>query len=322
MYSATFVILIITFLLNLSLATMIIRRGRLGLWFGLIIYCIAFWNLTLIMFYFLVPWEAEVSTFQQLYFWGKLALIGPIIIPVLYFHFALQQTQKKKYNLFLYLTFLPPIVLLLFVPSKFNWGFIYFSDRGVPTSSGWDIALYLPFTIYFLAYLSTAFWILSKNLKNLASRTATQIRYVLFGSVVTAAVAITSNSILPMINRDFYTQIVGPVTSIIFSLSVAYAILKHRFMDIRVVINKSVVYIMLTAIFLGLTTFFALILGNSISNTFSTNILLSAGIVAAVIALAFPFLYTIVQLLVDKIIWRPNANYPKILMVSEYTLAR
>lgn len=317
-----FIILAGTLVLNIILATIIIRRGRIGLWFGLIIYGVAIWNFCLLLFDFLLPRELTIPALEQLYFWAKITLITPIIIPALYLHFALEYTKNVPLSTkIMACIYIPTLVLLLFIPSIWNFGYLYESPEGELISRGEYIRLYIPFTIYFILYFAAGLTILSKNIKYLSIRSATQIRYIIAGTIFAAAVGITTNSILPLLDRNFIT-LIGSPASIIFSLSVSYAILKHRFMDIRVVINKSVVYLFLTAIFGGLTIFFTMLLGNRLSTQFSTNILYSAGVVAVVIALAFPLLYTIVQFVVDKIIWRPNAHYPKMLMVSEYALAR
>jgi signal transduction histidine kinase len=109
---------------------------------------------------------------------------------------------------------------------------------------------------------------------------------------------------------------------IAFASIISYAILQHRLLDIEIVIKKTVVYSILTALLTGI--FVSVIL---ISNYWIRNIMgqssIWVGILAAfAVALAFQPLRDAIQKTVDNTFFRARYDYQRILRKYSHALAR
>jgi hypothetical protein len=135
---------------------------------------------------------------------------------------------------------------------------IYFNNLGsinsfdfVPTKS----LLYL--YISFIPYVIFIFWLLYLSIRNNKGIKKIQAKYIVIG--IGGAIFITTlcNAFIPIFTRYFYKkllfgwwigidgniiQLVSGVFISIISLSIAYAITRYRFMDIRVVIKKTIIH--------------------------------------------------------------------------------
>jgi hypothetical protein len=123
-----------------------------------------------------------------------------------------------------------------------------------------------------------------------------QLVYILIGYLIAITIllydsvsaAITGPRPI-VIDRLFFNS------SILFSALVSYAMLKYRFMDIRVVIRKSVIYVTSLIIILALYTYLALILKSTIEQYWNLSPGWTAFILVALVALGFPPLKNLVE---------------------------
>lgn len=108
----------------------------------------------------------------------------------------------------------------------------------------------------------------------------------------------------------------------IYTLIMAYAILRHRLMDIEVVIKKTAVYSALTALLTGL--FISIILvGNYFLGGYLGRYSIWMGIAAAfAVAMIFQPLRDKIQLIVDRIFFRARYDYQRLLGKYSYALAQ
>lgn len=129
-----------------------------------------------------------------------------------------------------------------------------------------------------------------------------KIGYILLGTFLSIAVGITTNLIIPLASGIRNMRAVGPAGTIFFTIFSAYAILKYRFLDVRVVIRRSLMYGILFSVVAGLIAFFVILLARAIENSFAIHAWAAAGVIAVLIALAFHPLKKIVQKLVELLV--------------------
>lgn len=106
--------------------------------------------------------------------------------------------------------------------------------------------------IFYPAYVVAVIVLVAATARNfiIAARNGTalqksQSKFIMFGITVTISFALITNALIPALVNTTETTIVGPLFSIIFVGSVAYAIIKHRLFDIRFFIARSVAYALL-----------------------------------------------------------------------------
>jgi signal transduction histidine kinase len=101
--------------------------------------------------------------------------------------------------------------------------------------------------MFFVGFMGWAFILLSRFLKSTRGAKRTQVHYILLGTVLATAWGLTTNVFLSLLfGTSIYSQY-GTASGLIFVFFLAYAIVKHRFLDIKLVIARSVAYLLLLA---------------------------------------------------------------------------
>ncbi len=139
----------------------------------------------------------------------------------------------------------------------------------------------------------------------------TQAGYLFLAFIVPGVLATTTNVLVPLLARTSAYNGFGPIFSLIMIAMVAHAIIRHRLMDIRVVIRRGVVYLVT---FLTSATIFGFLLAGS--NTvlprehgFSVRDVL----LALIVALLFQSVKTRVQRVFDRYLYRDSYDYAQTL---------
>jgi len=98
------------------------------------------------------------------------------------------------------------------------------------------------FGIYFFACFASGIYTLYSTIKSASGIDRLQLRYLILGISLTGLGAMTTNLLIPLIWRTSRYSFLGPYFSLLFFSFSAHAIIRHRLMDIRVVIRQGVVY--------------------------------------------------------------------------------
>ncbi|HUD10862.1 MAG TPA: ATP-binding protein [Candidatus Saccharimonadia bacterium] len=194
--------------------------------------------------------------------------------------------------------------------------------------------VYGPATPFYFAYLLIYFGlviiIFIRALRQSTGAKRTRIRYILAGILASFSVAIVTNLLLPFITHDFSLDTLGPFSTLFLVGGISYAIVKHRLFDIRVVVARSVAFVVLIAVLAvayGVVIFGASVLlfpGKQLDAAQSV-IFISLSLLMAV---TFQSLRRTTERLTDNIFFRNRYdsqdvinNFSKIL-VSELDLSR
>ncbi len=175
---------------------------------------------------------------------------------------------------------------------------------------GYWVPEYKSLLMYLLSLLSFVFW--GFGLYNLVTSLASErspvhrnrIMYILIGASVTILGAATNLTGL----RDYPVDISANLASAVI---IGYAVVRHKLMDIKFILARSLFYSLLTAsliaAYLGFILSLEGLLKHRIGYTGSTY-----GIIAiAVLALLFLPLRNLLQSLLDKIFFREKADYQR-----------
>lgn len=113
-------------------------------------------------------------------------------------------------------------------------------------SGGAHTTVYGPlFPLYLLhvfGYLGATLLLALRGRNEVRQPERDQLLLVGLGTLATGLISIVTNAVLPYGLGDFRYIHVGPLSSILFLMSVAYAIVRHRLFSIRLLIRKTLIY--------------------------------------------------------------------------------
>jgi len=167
---------------------------------------------------------------------------------LLYFALIFPKTLKKGY--------IKLIKYFLFVPVFLS--FVTFSPLLISgmESKDWGFNPILgPFVSLHFAYLIIAFLLLFGVLilqyKSSRSLEKSQIKYIFLGFGLLIIFALIFSAIIPLVTNSGQTAKLAPIATSFFIAFTSYAIVKHRLMDIRLVVARSIAYSVLVLIVAG-----------------------------------------------------------------------
>lgn len=278
-------------------------RNPINIFFSLVIFCSLIWIFTNFM-------VDTVYSSGLLLFWNRVAILGPIFVAPFFLLFSIVfPYEKPKLNtVYKLLLFIPSLLFLPFIFTKYNIGSATITSRGVDVSTG---LLYVYFQIYFVTFALSAFILLIYKYLKAKGIEKAQIRFMFIGALITTTIGLVTNALLLYLGIYEYANL-GPM-SILFLLGfTSYAIVKHRMLDIKLVVARSVTYIFLLVILAG---FYAAIIFAAQSYIFP-DVSNSVGYVALQITLAIIMAFSFQPLrrwitkVTDKIFFK-NAYDPE-----------
>lgn len=226
-----------TVILSIGLAIFILIQGRktTNILFSLYSLSVAFWAGAKF-----VSW---VSTSDNLaLFFMQLSIAIAIFIPIVYFHFSIVFTEQNRKIFWLYCL---SAILFLF-------SFSPYMIRGLGVGEGIRTIIpgpfYLIFWVYFGLFIMLGLMNFYFALKTADLRKRNQIKYLILASIIGfgGGMLVFGSNLFPLLEPFGYGFI--PLYSII----AAYAIVKHRLLDISVVLRRGIVYSILSLLITGI----------------------------------------------------------------------
>ncbi|MGZ6972094.1 MAG: PDZ domain-containing protein, partial [Thermoanaerobaculia bacterium] len=220
---------------------------------------------------------------------------------------ALQRFLNGSPLLFTLLYTLPPVLYVLQMAGTVRGGprrLIY----GAPTLNWILLADYL---ILGLLALAHTWW----TSEDRAARRP--ILVLLLGTVAGIVPFVVFAVFFPSLFREDRYLAWGVVPMAIIPLTFAYAIVRFRLFDVEVIVRKSLVYAILTAVVTGLYAL-CVVAGNALVSTVSSSTLFSAPSFAfgfgLVVVLLFDPLRRRMQSVVDRVFFRDRADFQRALL--------
>ncbi|MBF0486191.1 MAG: GAF domain-containing protein [Candidatus Omnitrophica bacterium] len=192
-----------------------------------------------------VIWQMA-KDYDTALFWSRALMVGGIFVPICYFHhvICLVEKQKKLRWFIISIYIFGFISLLADFTSFFVSGvssrelFLYWPDPGI---------LFYPFiVIWFLLCIGETIFIFY-HFRLAKGVLAAQLKYIFIGTAIGWGGAFTNYPL-------WFGIAIPPVGNIcvsIYLFIVAYAILKYRLMDIRLVISRVAIFIFVYTLVLG-----------------------------------------------------------------------
>jgi len=232
------IILGIVAVIDILFAALILLKGkkrRESTSFGLFVFMLAIWTFGLFMFYRALD---PVSSL----FWAKTLYFAGSCTAIFFFFFAFNFPQKQPFLSWrkIILTFIPvPLLFVLYFCSNLIIAGTLITEKGFVYGP-----LRLAFDIPFYAYFLSAFAKLFISYKKYTDVTHFQLRYIVFSSFPALIIAAITNVILLWFGVFNYIWL-GPSVSLILITASTYAIIRYQLMDIRIIVRKSTIYLII-----------------------------------------------------------------------------
>jgi len=292
--------LLIIFLVNLFLGTLVFwknKRSSTNRYLSLFIFSAAGWALGI--------FALLTKQISNLNFLGKLTFGFATLIPssLVLFSFVFPKPTRKLTHWGTFVIFAPALVLLASLSTNLLIGDIQIYDGQINPTRG---PLYQIFVLYFIVFIIWFFVRLFLKYRIAEGKEKNQINYVFLGILLFAFFAMGTNLILPAFGINQLNSL-GPIFSVLMVGSMSYAIIKHRLMDIRMVVAKSITYsflIFLVGAFYAAVVF---LMGANLGMAFPPR---AAGefilevMLLSVIIFSFPYLRKFIEKATDKVFFK------------------
>ncbi|MCM8832284.1 MAG: hypothetical protein NC918_08850, partial [Candidatus Omnitrophica bacterium] len=240
--------------------------------------------------------ESIVQSQEAALLWDIILYIGPILYIPTYLFFVYIALGIKKIKI-IWLSYLLFSIFLLFniifplrkffildVVKKYPFRFI-----AIPNFI-WYI-----FFILFCCYAFYAFFLYLKNLTLSSGTQKLRVKYFFISYIVMAAAGLMYFLLL----FNIKSPAIDPYLLILYNTITAYAIIKHRVMDIRVAVTKATLFIVVYFFILALPFYFG----------YLTKSWLITGLSMFMFAIIAPFIYNLLYRQTETILFKQQKKY-------------
>jgi signal transduction histidine kinase len=258
MATLAFITLVISSVINAMFGLTVLLRTyqkSYGRYFGLTILGVVLWGLSDLGLLF-------VSNPHMLHYISLIFYISPMIIPIFIWFFALtypEDSRLPKYAPILAGTMFMVFAALFIVDQNL---FIHGIQIGSPMNSATPrMPGFLFYASYFSIFFILAYIAFVVKLSKLRGLSRTQVNYTFWGALAASVPALFSNLSLPIMGIGGYIWL-GPFFTLIFAASVTIAIIRHRLFNIRLVLARSIGYLLSVASLAAIYGFVAFLVLN------------------------------------------------------------
>lgn len=169
-------------------------------------------------------------------FWTKMGLVGPILVGPIFLHFSyIFPTGKNQWQRIIPIWIIPIIAVAL-TPTDLNIKSIQIEPWGTSYQPG---ILYIISSLMILIYMIWGTINLYRKKKSSTSSVQAQLQLIGIGSITSLIISLITGAILPLLGES-RLAILAPSSTLILFGAIGYAIIKHRFLDISLLIFRTV----------------------------------------------------------------------------------
>lgn len=244
-------------------------------------------------------------------FWSRTAFLGAILGIGSLFIFSCifpgnRYLSKKQ---LLAITFIP-IFLSLNIYTDMMIRTVDVVNNSITGTFG---PLMIIYQIFSPIYIFGSMYIIFKKYKTSPEQEKNKLRYVLLGISLFVGPAVITNAVLPLWFKIYSLNSLGPIFSILMIVSISYAIIRHQFLDIKIVIQRGIIYSILLTTITGVYVFFVFSFELFFSKSNETSVFISALITTLVGIFGVPPLKKYFQKKTDRIFFKNAYDYKEVL---------
>ena len=247
------------------------------------------------------------SSPDQALFYFRIMYLGVISLPVVYYHLTLLMTETR--SRLIYFIYSLGLVFLVLLPTPiFIAGTRYYDEYKIyalrPGVS------YHFFLVFFFAILLYSFYLSFKKYHVVRGLQKIQLGYFIFCS----GIGFLGGSLDILPKYGIFIPQFNTYCNYLIAIYIglfAYAIIKYRLMDIRIIVRKGLIYSLLIAISTGLYLFAVFAIGQVLGLTIGYNPLLIGGLIIFALVFALLPLKNYIQIQVDRVFFKEKYDYQK-----------
>ncbi|MDP2671661.1 MAG: ATP-binding protein [bacterium] len=227
---------VLTILISLTLSLLILiknPKSPVNLSFGAFTLCIVTWVLTNFL-------ADQSSTPETALFWARATVLGPVVLSpiLLFFSDVYPKPPTVIKPLVWVIATIPTLILLPFIPTALNISKVTFTNAGQQTEVG---PVYSAIVLFIAIYALISLAKLYTKYRRSYGLQKIQLAYLLGGLFATLLFALVMSGVLPLFG---FSQLISiaPASTLILTTAVTYSIIRHRLLDIEIIIRRSLVY--------------------------------------------------------------------------------
>src|SRR3989339_826809 len=212
------------------------RNMREAKYLAFFIFFTGFWMLSLYIALFVKSVFGVILWTRMSYFFGFLAILYFLFFISIFYN--LSENLFKKYKIIIIISFIFCILNFILPNNYIYSGVEIFKEQ---TPRGQYGNFYKFFSIFILCIILLTIKKIFSEYKNLTNKKRQQIKYVILGGIVAILGGMIFVVLLPLFGiEEFYS--IGPLFFMFFIGFTSYAIIKHQLLDIRIIIQRSIIY--------------------------------------------------------------------------------
>ena len=235
--------------------------------------------------------------------WAKLLYFFPAFTPTAFLLFGLY-FPKNKVNIKLVLLIILTTIIMTSITllnEAVIKSIVIIPGQEKKIIFGWAYTLYC---IYIPIFFAASYYVLLKKYLTANRFIRMQLLYILIGMTAASIPAQITNLTLPTFGY-FGLNWAGQLFTIFWISGVSYAIIKHKLLDIHLIVARSVAYALMILTLGAFYVFSFLFIGSTIFNlTFSTTEFIFYGVIMVVVAFTFQTLRRNLELLTDRVFFK------------------
>jgi PAS domain S-box-containing protein len=227
-------------------------------------------------------------------------------------------------------TSFPPLIVRAFLATAGVLGLLCVSTHLVVSYMAFTLTgfartpgpLYPAFVFYFLASFATALMIFMRKWSRASGLARVQLQYLGFGIFLPGAGAIASNLLAPLFTGKSTYSWLGPYFALLFVGFVAHAIIRHRLMDLRIIIHRGLTLALAIATSLVPVGLLLVLFWPQLAGQLQPGELLLLLVLVTVVGLLIPPTRDIAGRLLDRYVYRTRLDYQRTIRETSRALTR
>lgn len=215
--------------------------------------------------------------------------------------FPYRKTLSKKFLLLL----IPFLVIFALIPfNVFVKGLRATNDGSLSPINGPAFPF---FVLVMGGYIFYSMYLLLRTYHHASDTERLRMKYFFLGLFTFLGMIFLFDILLPFFNI-FRFNLLGPLSSIVFISFTGYAIVKHQLLDIRLVIQRGLLYVITLSVVSALYFLFIFGIGHLLGRSMFINPVASAFAAAVVVVCGFPYFRRFFEKLTDPLFFKKEYN--------------
>jgi len=236
-------------------------------------------------------------------FWDRICYIGVIFIPTLMYHFSVTFSGVKKQTKLIIIGYILSFIFLILSRTDYFVSDLFVYKWGVHSKAK---LFHHVFLIFFSIYLFLFYFNIYQCYRKSSGVLKVQSKYLFLAFIIMLIGAV---AYLPAYDVSIHPIVY--LAELIGATIIAYAIIRHRLMDIRVVLGRGTIYIFSFLTIIALAFFLMFLLNEKIAPSLPLNI--SGPLIIVVSILLFQPIFKFFERFASKYFYYTFYSYQKVL---------